>query len=111
MDQALAIVLTTVSSDDEAESLSDFLIRSKYVACINILPNVKSKYIWEDELKNTNEVILLIKTRKDYFKYLEELIKKYHSYQIPEILLIDIADVSTDYKTWIIKNLEMTLDK
>jgi len=111
MNHPLAIVLTTVSSDDEAESLSDFLIRSRYVACINILPNVKSKYIWEDELKNTNEVILLIKTRKDYFKYLEELIKKNHSYQIPEILLIDIADVSTDYKTWIIKNLEMTLDK
>ena len=111
MNHPLALVLTTVSSDDEAESLSDFLITSKYVACINILPNVKSKYIWEDELKNTNEVILLIKTRKDYFKYLEELIKKYHSYKIPEILLIDIADVSTDYKTWIIKNLEMTLDK
>ena len=111
MNHPLAIVLTTVSSDDEAESLSDFLIRSRYVACINILPNVKSKYVWEDELKNTNEVILLIKTRKDYIKYLEELIKKYHSYQIPEILLIDIADVSTDYKTWIIKNLEMTLDK
>ena len=111
MEQGLAIVLTTVSSDKEAESLSDILVKSKYVACINILPDIKSKYMWKGELQNTKELILMIKTRKDYFKYLEEIIKNYHPYQIPEILLIDITDVSTDYKTWIIKNLEMTLDK
>ena len=111
MDYPLAIVLTTVSSDDEAESLSDFLIKSKYVACINILSKVKSKYIWEDELKNTNEVMLLIKTRKDYFKYLESLIKKNHSYQVPEILCIDIANISDDYSNWVISELNIKQNK
>ena len=44
MNQALAIVLTTTSSDEEADLLSDILIESKYVTCVNILPNINSKY-------------------------------------------------------------------
>ena len=111
MDQALAIVLTTVSSDEEAESLSDILIKSKYVACINILTNIKSKYIWKGKLQSVNEVILIIKTKRDYFKYLEKIIKKNHSYQVPEIACIDITDVSTEYGNWIINDLSMREDK
>jgi len=111
MEQGLAIVLTTVSSDKEAESLSDILAKSKYVACINILPDVKSKYMWKGKLQNTKELILMIKTRKDYFKYLEILIKKNHSYQVPEILCIDIANISADYSNWIISELNVKKNK
>ena len=111
MEQGLAIVLTTVSSDKEAESLSNILAKSKYVACINILPDVKSKYMWKGKLQNTKELILMIKTRKDYFKYLESLIKKNHSYQVPEILCIDIANISADYSNWIISELNVKKNK
>ena len=105
MRQALAIVLTAVSSNKEAEFLSDIIAKSKYAACVNILPNISSKYMWEGELQNVNEVILMIKTRKDYFKYLESLIKKNHSYQVPEIVCIDIPCVSDDYSNWVINDL------
>jgi len=111
MEQGLAIVLTTVGSDKEAESLSNILAKSKYVACINILPDVKSKYMWKGKLQNTKELILMIKTRKDYFKYLESLIKKNHSYQVPEILCIDIANISADYSNWIISELNVKKNK
>ena len=111
MGQALAIVLTAVGSNKEAESLSDILAKSKYVACINILPDVKSKYMWKGKLQNTKELILMIKTRKDYFKYLEILIKKNHSYQVPEILCIDIANISADYSNWIISELNVKKNK
>ena len=111
MGQALAIVLTTVGSNKEAESLSNILAKSKYVACINILPDIKSKYMWKGELQNSKELILMIKTRKDYFKYLESLIKKNHSYQVPEILCIDIANISADYSNWIISELNVKKNK
>ena len=111
MGQDLAIVLTTVGSNKEAESLSDILAKSKYVACINILPDIKSKYMWKGELQNSKELILMIKTRKDYFKYLESLIMKNHSYQVPEILCIDIANISDDYSNWIISELNLKKNK
>ena len=107
MRQALAIVLTAVSSNKEAEFLSDIIAKSKYAACVNILPNISSKYMWKGELQNVNEVMLMIKTRKDYFKYLERLIKKNHSYQVPEIVCIDIPCVSDDYSKWVIDDLNV----
>ena len=107
MRQALAIVLTAVSSNKEAEFLSDIIAKSKYAACVNILPNISSKYMWKGELQNVNEVILMIKTRKDYFEYLESLIKKNHSYQVPEIVCIDIPCVSDDYSNWVIDDLNV----
>ena len=107
MRQALAIVLTAVSSNKEAEFLSDIIAKSKYAACVNILPNISSKYMWKGELQNVNEVMLMIKTRKDYFKYLESLIKKNHSYQVPEIVCIDIPCVSDEYSNWVIDDLNV----
>ena len=107
MRQALAIVLTAVSSNKEAEFLSDIIAKSKYAACVNILPNISSKYMWKGELQNVNEVMLMIKTRKDYFEYLESLIKKNHSYQVPEIVCIDIPCVSDDYSNWVIDDLNV----
>ena len=107
MNQALAIVLTTTSSDEEADLLSDILIESKYVTCVNILPNINSKYIWKGELQSANEVILMIKTKKDYFTQIEKLIKKNHTYELPEIICVDITDSSVEYANWVINNLNI----
>ncbi len=106
MQPDLAIVLTTVSDDEEAEALADILAQSDYIACINILPNIKSKYIWEGKLKNTQESLLIIKTKKQFFHPIEEIIKKNHEYEIPEIICIDISNSSTDYSNWLISNLD-----
>ena len=105
MQPDLAIVLTTVSDDEEAEALADILAQSDYIACINILPNIKSKYIWEGELKNTQESLLIIKTKKQFFHPIEEIIKRNHKYEIPEIICIDISNSSRDYSNWLISNL------
>lgn len=101
----LAIVLTTVSDDEQAEALADILVQSNYIACINILPNIKSKYIWKGELKNTQESLLIIKTKKQFFHSIEEIIKRNHKYEIPEIICIDISNSSKDYGNWLINNL------
>lgn len=105
MDQALVIVLTAVSNDKDADFLSDVLIRSKYTACVNIIPNIKSKFIWDDKLQSTSEIILMIKTKKSYFKNIERLIKKNHSYKLPEIICINITDASVEYGKWISNNM------
>ena len=101
----LAIVLTTVSDDEQAEALANILVQSDYIACINVLPNIKSKYIWKGELKNIQESLLIIKTKRQFFHSIEEIIKRNHKYEIPEIICIDISKSSTDYSNWLIGNL------
>ena len=111
MNEDLAIVFTSTSNDQEADFLSDVLVKSKYVACVNILPNISSKYLWKGELQNTNEIILLIKTKKDYFKQIEKLIKINHTYELPEVICIDVSDASEEYRSWIINNLNINRNK
>ena len=105
MGEALAIILTSTNSDKEADFMSNILIESEYVACVNILPNIISKYFWKGELQKTNEIILIIKTKKDFFKQIEKLIIQNHSYKIPEIVCINVADTSIEYGNWIVSNI------
>ncbi|MFW6305442.1 MAG: divalent cation tolerance protein CutA [Candidatus Saliniplasma sp.] len=44
-----------------------------------------------------------VKTKKELFEELEELIKKLHSYDTPEIIALDVKTGSHDYLDWIDK--------
>jgi len=49
---------------------------------------------------------LLIKTRKENFKRVQEEIKKVHSYETPAIFSIAVQDVDESYKNWLKKETE-----
>ena len=76
----------TCSSAAEAEAIANQLLKEKLIACANILPGVKSLYVWEDELQNSKEVILLLKTPEKNQPLIESRITALHSYDCPCIL-------------------------
>ena len=48
----------------------------------------------------------MIKTDIKYKSSIEKLIKKNHSYELPEILVINIDDGSNEYLKWMKDNLK-----
>jgi len=99
----LAIVQTTCEDINEAKKIAKILLDEKLAACIQI-SDVQSLYIWKDKLCNDNEKLLSIKTKKKNFKKIQRKIKENHSYDLPEIILIDIEDASKEYKKFIGEN-------
>lgn len=94
-----SMIMTTVSSDDEAKALAQHLVSQSLAACVQRLP-LKSSYRWEGALCEEEEVLLLIKSRTDRYVDIEACIKGMHSYDVPEILRIPIAEGLDSYLTW-----------
>lgn len=77
------------------------IVESKVAACVNAIPKVKSYYWWEGAVQNDSEILLLIKTRAALVPQLNDLIKKEHPYEVPELIVHPIIDGNSDYLSWI----------
>ncbi|AXX93956.1 MULTISPECIES: divalent-cation tolerance protein CutA [Arcobacter] len=94
------IVQTTCSSKEEAKNIAKVLIEEKLAACVQ-LSEIESFYNWKEEFCCDNETLLNIKTRKDNFEKIKSKILELHSYDLPEIIQLDIANASEEYLKFI----------
>ncbi len=101
----MLVVLTTVGSAGEGESLAHSIVGAKLAACVQILPQMTSVYFWEGKVQSETEHLLLIKTVQEKFDELSEFIRIHHSYDVPEIVGIDTQKVSKTYLSWLQESL------
>jgi periplasmic divalent cation tolerance protein len=95
------VALITTSSEEEARKIAELLVNGKKAACVNIVPGVDSVFWWEDKLDSARESLLLVKTRASLFPEIVELVKRTHSYEVPEIIALPIIAGSEDYLKWL----------
>jgi periplasmic divalent cation tolerance protein len=95
------IVFTTCESKEQAETIAQTVVSEKFAACVNVLPGIRSCYVWERKLTWSDEVLLLIKTTRGRFDQLQDRIKALHSYSVPEIVAVGIDDAFDKYIEWI----------
>jgi periplasmic divalent cation tolerance protein len=93
--------ITTVSKDEIAQKLAHSIVASRLAACVNIIPNVRSVYEWQSKIQEDEELILMIKTRREYVPQLIEFVKKNHPYEVPELIELPINSGNQDYLNWI----------
>ena len=98
-----SVVFMTASSHEEAENIAENLVSHKLAACVNILPNMKSFYWWDDKVCKDDELLLVAKIKTSLFNDLEKAVKKLHSYDVPEIILLPIENGSNAYLQWMKK--------
>ena len=98
-----SVVFMTASSHEEAENIAENLVSHKLAACVNILPNIKSFYWWDDKVCKDDELLLVAKIKTSFFEDLEKAVKKLHSYDVPEIILLPIENGSNAYLQWMEK--------
>lgn len=95
------VVLVTTPDGVEARKIGKRVVDAKLAACVNIIPGVRSIYRWKDKICDDQEVLLVIKTTKRLFRELEDMVKRLHSYDTPEIIAMPILAGSDDYLRWI----------
>lgn len=95
--QDYAVVLVTTSSHEEAEDIAFKLISSGLTPCVNIVPKCHSIYQWKDELHRDEEALMFVKARKADFEGLVKAIETYHSYDVPEIIALNVDEISPKY--------------
>lgn len=101
----MILVYVTCKNEEEAEKIGRKLLEEKLVACVNIVPKVKSLYWWEGKIENADESLLLCKSVQGKEGEIEKLVKEMHSYELPAIEFIG-TKASEDYSEWVEKEVE-----
>ncbi|MBU6140907.1 MAG: divalent cation tolerance protein CutA [Proteobacteria bacterium] len=101
------LVETTYPNLSSAKKLAKILLDQNLAACVQFF-EIKSMYVWQKKIQNDQEILVRIKTKNSLYKQVEILIKKHHSYKIPQIFSIQINQGSKTYCDWVVKSTKIS---
>lgn len=91
----------TAPDREQAAALARTLVEERLAACVNIVGAVRSIYRWEGRIDEDDEVLCLVKTRRELFAALTARVHALHPYEVPQILAFEIVDGSLAYLAWL----------
>lgn len=95
------VVLVTASSEEESGKISTVLLEQRKAACVSVVPGAVSRFWWQGKLDSAREFLLIIKTRAALVPEITEIVKKLHSYTVPEVVALPIVAGNRDYMDWV----------
>lgn len=94
------VVYLTAASLEQAQQLADALVQERLAACVNRVGPVHSTYIWQDELCQDQEYLLIVKTRQALLPALTARVQALHSYDVPEVIALPLVAGLETYLNW-----------
>ncbi len=101
----------TFSSQVEAEGVATGLVESNCVACAQIEGPIMSVYRWQGQTRSEPEWRLVMKTRKDLFEKVSQVVSEMHTYDVPQIVALPLVNLSPAYRGWLSSQLESFHEK
>ena len=95
------VVLCTCPDEASAAGIATALLAAGLAACVNRIPGVRSMYLWEGQVRDDAEVLLVIKTRTARYPALEAFILARHPYENPEIVGMPVMVGAASYLDWV----------
>ena len=78
-------MITTESNKKNAMRVAKLLIQNKLAACVSI-KQIFSIYEWEDDIEETKEFEITIKSKPEYKDNLIDFLHKISTYDVPQII-------------------------
>jgi periplasmic divalent cation tolerance protein len=100
MADALAVHITAPDAA-QAAAMARTLVMEGLCACVNIVPAVRSIYLYDGKICDEPEVLCIVKTRPALFDRLQERVLELHPYDVPEILAFAVDEGSPAYLAWL----------
>ena len=100
------LVFCTAPDLEVARRLAALLLERRLVACVSIIPQVESHYVWEESRECSTEVQMLIKTTENNWEELQQTILEAHPYECPEILSVRCESGLPEYMKWIADSVQ-----
>ena len=102
----LVVVFITAGTEEEAESISQALVERREVACVNIIPGIRSFFWWQGEPDSAEEVLLMAKTRAALLPEVVKVVREIHSYDVPEVIALPVVGGNDGYLRWVVNETE-----
>lgn len=94
------IILTTTANQAEAEIITKALLEKHLAACVQY-ENIRSDYVWQGKVCSDNEIRLTIKSERRCYAEIEQIILQHHSYECPQILMLEVSGGLPEYLGWL----------
>lgn len=95
------VVVTTVSTDEEAERLAGAVVSEGLAACANVVSGVSSIFRWKGTVEREREALVIMKTTGTALQSLRERLVELHPYEVPEVIALDVASGHAPYLAWV----------
>jgi len=97
----VSFVYITAGDKDEALRVGRALVEERLAACVNVFDGMTSAYHWEGQIEESQEAVLIAKTRTELVERLTERVQAVHSYSCPCVVSWPLAGGHADYLQWI----------
>tara|TARA_R100001143_G_scaffold63588_2_gene72818 strand:- start:75167 stop:75526 length:360 start_codon:yes stop_codon:yes gene_type:complete len=103
----LRLVYVTTKDREEARKIGAAMVEEKLAACANIIDGMESIYRWEEKVETGKETVLILKTTYNNITKLTRRIKELHSYDVPAIVSINLAEQegNAEYLNWVVHSV------
>jgi periplasmic divalent cation tolerance protein len=95
------VACTTVDSKAKAVCLARELVEGGCIACANIVGPIESVYVWQGQLEQTVEWMLIMKCSEGQVEKLKATLVALHDYELPELIVLPVVDGHPPYLAWI----------
>ncbi len=95
------VVMTTLPADADGPAFGRALLDERLAACVNLLAPMDSVYRWEGRIEEETERQVIIKTTRDRLNALWDRVRELHPYEVPEFIVLAIADGNEAYLKWV----------
>lgn len=96
------VVLVMCGNLKEGRRIARRAVGERLAACVNILLSpAESHYTWKGKIEKAREYLVVMKTTAKRLAELENTVKRLHSYEVPEFLVLPVAGGSPEYLRWL----------
>src|ERR1700736_2123486 len=106
------VVLVTCSKLAEAKRIARAVVEAELAACVNVMLNpVESIYRWKGKVEVSREYLLVLKSTARRLPELERMVRRMHSYDVPEFLVLQVVSGSREYLGWLVESVKPSRSK
>lgn len=100
----IRVVFVTIPTD-KADEMAQALVENRLAACVNVVPEINSFYWDKENVKNSQESLLIIKTTHQKIEAMTNFVANSHPYDIPEVISLPVAEGLPRYISWVIDEM------
>ena len=99
----ILVIIATESSKTNAVRMAKLLIKEKIAACVSI-KQIFSIYEWDDDIAETKEFEITIKSKPEFKDSLVDFLHKISTYDVPQIIYKKFNS-NIKYHDWLNKTI------
>jgi len=95
------VALCACPDGETARRIGHDLVEGSLVACVNVVPGLRSIYRWNGSVHDDAEVLMILKTTGDRLESARARLVELHPYDVPEFIALPVSGGHHPYLQWV----------